>query len=88
VLKEGMAATVLTRHGVRFRGPALTRRGREALSADGISLLERHQLAEWGGQAVEYLVIVDALDTTDAVARVTQTVSMHGSYGQFAPDPE
>jgi hypothetical protein len=83
-----MAATTLTRHGVRFRGPALSHRGAEALSARGISLLERRQFRVPRRLTVEFLVIVDALDTDDAVARVRDAVAGHGTYREFAPDPE
>jgi hypothetical protein len=77
---------MLTRHGVRFRGPAFTRRTRRALSTAGISMIDRNVPAGWGGQIVEYLVAVDARDTDDAVARVREVVSEDGFYG-FVPDP-
>ena len=87
MFNAGMDVGMLTRHGVRFRGPILTRRTRRALTVAGISLLERHSLAEWGGQTAEYVVAVQARDGVDAVARVREVVSTDGSYEEFAPDP-
>jgi len=78
---------MLTRHGVRFRGPAFTHRTRSALSAAGISMIDRNVPAGWGGQIVEYLVAVHARDTDDAVLRVRKVVAEHGFYDGFAPDP-
>jgi len=78
---------MLTRHGVRFRGPVLTRRTREAFSSAGITLLERIPVPSWNGQVIEYLVVLPARDGKDAIARVRAVVSRDGSYGEFAPDP-
>ena len=50
------------RHGVRFRGPSLTHRTRDALSTAGILLLERSPIPEWNGQVIEYVVILGARD--------------------------
>jgi hypothetical protein len=78
---------MLTRHGVRFRGPALTRRTRDGLTRAGISLLDRRPLPEWNGQVVEYVVILDARSPDAAISRVQEIVSPDGPYTEFAPDP-
>ena len=75
------------RHGVRFRGPSLTRRTRDGLSTAGILLLERRPVPDWNGQMVEYVVILGARDEEDAIARVRNVVSRDGTYSEFAPDP-
>jgi hypothetical protein len=80
-------ARLLTRQGVRFRGPILTRRTREALSKAGVSLLERVPLPEWNGQVIEYVVVLSARDGDDAIARVRDLVSKEGVYTEFAQDP-
>ena len=77
----------LMRHGVRFRGPSLTHRTRDALSTAGILLLDRSPLPDWNGQVIEYVVILGARDEQDAIARVRGVVSRDGSYSEFAPDP-
>jgi hypothetical protein len=87
VFNRRMEFGMLARHGVRFRGPSLTRRTRKALSIAGISLLDRDVLEGWGGQIVEYVVSVQARDGDDAVARVRNVVSRDGFYEGFAPDP-
>jgi hypothetical protein len=82
-----MNTSLLMRHGIRFRGPALTHRTRDALTTAGISLLERSPLPDWNGQVVEYVVILAARDEEDAISRVRDVVSRDGSYDEFAPDP-
>jgi hypothetical protein len=78
---------MLTRQGVRFRGPALTRRARDAFSVAGISLVDRTAVPEWNGQLVDYVVVLSARDGDDAIARVRDLVSRDGTYSEFAPDP-
>lgn len=78
---------MLTRQGVRFRGPALTRRTRDSLTNAGILLVDRTPLSGWKGQAVEYVVVLPARDGNHAIARVRDVVSRDGSYSEFAPDP-
>ena len=87
VLNQGMNPDRLMRHGVRFRGPSLTHRTRDALSTAGISILGRSPLPEWNDQVIEYVVILGARDAEDAIARVRDVVSRDGSYDGFAPDP-
>jgi hypothetical protein len=78
--------TALTRHTVRFLGPPLGRRARGALSAAGVSVLERHPSADLSPQPQEYLVSVQARDATDAIRRVETVLQGHGSYGHFGAD--
>lgn len=78
---------MLTRHGVRFRGPSFTRRTREALSNAGISPVEPNPVPDLTGHVIEYLVVLPARDGEDAIARVREVVSGEGSYSEFAPDP-
>jgi hypothetical protein len=87
VFNEAMSPPTLTRHGVRFQGPALTRRTRDALTRAGVSLLERSAVPEWNGQVVEYLVVLPAATPESAIGRVREIVSRDGNYGEFAPDP-
>jgi hypothetical protein len=83
-----MSLGMLTRHGVRFRGPALTGRAMDALSIAGISLLERCPIQIGGQPAVEYVVAVHARGPGDAIARTRQALLGEGLYHGFAPDPE
>ncbi len=78
---------ILSVQFVRFEGPALTRRARGALSAAGISVMERHASATWGEQRLDYLVAVDARDGDDAVVRVRAAISPDGAYSGFTADP-
>ena len=87
MFKGTVSAPILIRQGVRFRGPALTRRTRDVLSRSGISLLDRRPLPAWNGQVIEYVVILAARDAEDAIARVRAVVSVDGPYTAFAPDP-
>jgi hypothetical protein len=87
VFELEMNTGTIMRHGVRFRGPLLTHRTRDALSTAGISLLERSPLPGWNGQVIEYVVMLGARDEEDAIARVREVVSRDGSYGEFASDP-
>jgi len=78
-------AGILTKHHVRFLGPALTRRSRGALSAASITLVERRPAESWGNQIHEYLVLLEARDAGDAVDRVQRVVEKHGFYNGFEP---
>jgi hypothetical protein len=78
---------MLMRHGVRFRGPALTRRTRDQLSTARIELIERNLVDDSDTPTVEYLVILGARDEQDAIARVRKLVPQDGSYDGFVPDP-
>jgi hypothetical protein len=77
---------MLSPHSVRFRGPALSRMGRGALSAASISVIGRQPAADWGGQLQHYVVSVQARDSEDAVVRVRGAVGLHGAYSGFAPE--
>jgi hypothetical protein len=74
---------ILSKHHVRFLGPALTRRSRGALSAASITLVERRPAESWGNQLQEYLVLLEARDGADAVARVHRVIEGHGFYDGF-----
>jgi hypothetical protein len=76
---------MLSKHHVRFLGPALTRRSRGALSAASITLVERRPAENWGDQLQEYLVTLDARTGQDAVARVRKVIETHGFYNGFEP---
>lgn len=78
-----MELNLLSTHAVRFRGPAMDRRARGALSAVGASLLERQPNADWGGQIQEYVVSVQARDEADAARRIRQALEDHGSFTDF-----
>jgi len=80
-----MELTMLSPHSVRFRGPALSRMARGALSAASISVIDRQPAADWGGQLQHYLVSVEARDGEDAVVRVQDAVGLHGAYSGFTP---
>ena len=82
-----MNTGTLMRQGVRFRGPSLTHRTRDALSRAGIRMIDRSPLPHWNGQVIEYVVILGARDEEDAIARVRDVVSRDGPYSDFAPDP-
>jgi hypothetical protein len=82
-----MELTILRPHTVRFRGPDLGRGGRGALSAAGVSVIERHARPEWRGQLQEFLVSVEARDSGDAVRRVREALEDHGAYESFSPEP-
>jgi hypothetical protein len=73
---------------VRFEGPALTRQTRGALSAAGITVVERRPSTTWGEQLQHYLVTVDARNSEDAVRKVRAAVQRHGRYSAFASDPQ
>lgn len=77
-------STILTPIAVRFRGPALHRMARGALSAAGASVIERNASVEWGPQLQEYVVSVEARDAEDAVKRVRQALEAHGAYDRFS----
>ena len=79
-----MQLTILSPHLVRFRGPALGRRARGALSASGASVIERHPSAEWGPQLQRYLVSVEARDGADAIRRIEMTLQNEGTYNHFS----
>ena len=79
---------MLTRHGIRFRGPALTGKAMDALSISGISLLDRRPMKCDGRPAVEYVVAVHARGPGDAIARTRQALVGEGLYHGFVPDPE
>jgi hypothetical protein len=79
---------MLTRHGVRFRGPALTAKAMDAFSTAGISLLERRPTQIGRQPVVEYVVAVHARGPGDAIARVRNALVGEGLYHGFAPDPE
>ena len=74
-----------SKYHVRFVGPALTRRSRGALSAAAITLVERRPAETWGNQIQEYVVLVDARDRDDAVARVRKVIEGDGFYKDFEP---
>jgi hypothetical protein len=76
---------ILSKYHVRFVGPALTRRSRGALSAAAITLVERRPAASWGKQIQEYVVLLEARDPDDAVARVRKVIEGDGFYKGFAP---
>jgi len=78
-----MELTVLTPHNANFAGPALGRRARGALSAAGISVLERRPSTDWGPQQQEFLVALEARDAADAIRRVELALQGHGNYGYF-----
>ena len=80
-----MDTGILTKHHVRFIGPALTRRSRGALSAASITLVERRPAKSWANQLHEYLVLVEARDRCDAVIRVQKVIEAHGFYDGFEP---
>ena len=79
-----MQLTILSPHLVRFRGPALGRRARGALSASGASVIERHPSAEWGPQLQQYLVSVEARDGADAIRRIEVALLNQGNYNHFS----
>ena len=76
---------ILSKHHVRFLGPALTRRSRGALSAALITLVQRRPAESWGHQLQEYVVLVDARSREDAVTRVRDVIAAHGFYSGFEP---
>jgi hypothetical protein len=78
-----MELTLLTPHSVSFAGPALGRRARGALSAAGISVLERRPSTDWGPLQQEFLVVLDARDAADAIRRVELALQGHGTYRNF-----
>ena len=84
VLDGGMGLNLLSPHAVRFRGPALDRRARGALSAAGASITERQQKADWGNQVLEYVVVVSARSDQDALRRIQQALESHGFFTGFA----
>jgi hypothetical protein len=79
-----MQLTILSPHLVRFRGPALGRRARGALSASGASVVERHPCAEWGPQLQKYVVSIHARDGADAIRRIEMALENQGSYNDFS----
>jgi hypothetical protein len=78
-----MELTLLTPHTVSFAGPALGRRARGALSAAGISVLERRPSTDWGPQQQEFLVTLEARDAADAIRRVELALQRQGTYKNF-----
>jgi hypothetical protein len=83
-----MENNIPSSQAVRFEGPALTRQMRGALSAAGITVVERRPSTTWGEQLQHYLVTVDARNSEDAVRRVRAAVERHGRYSAFASDPQ
>jgi hypothetical protein len=79
-----MELASLSLHAVRFMGPSLARRGRGALSAAGVSVLQRHPSVQWGPQVQEYLVSVDARSESDAIRRVEAALLGQGNYGGYS----
>lgn len=79
-----MVLNVLSPHAVRFRGPALDRRARGALSAAEASMTERHHKGDWGNQVLEYVVVVPARSDEDASRRIQQALEGHGFFTGFA----
>jgi hypothetical protein len=73
-------------HSVRFVGPALGRRSRGALSAAGVSVLERRPCDDWGPQRQIYLVSLDARNAADAIRRVEEALRGEGTYADFSAD--
>jgi hypothetical protein len=73
-------------HSVRFVGPALGRRSRGALSAAGVSVLERRPCADWGPQRQTYHVSLNARDVPDAIRRVEEALRGEGTYIDFSAD--
>jgi hypothetical protein len=71
-------------HQVHLEGPAFTRQMRGALSAAGITVIERHRSTAWGEQRQHYLVTVDARNSEDAVGRVRAAVERYGRYSAFS----
>jgi hypothetical protein len=84
VFGKRMQLSILSTHLVRFLGPALGRRARGALSAAGVSVIERHPSGEWGPQLQQYLVSVEARDGADAIRRVDVALQDQGSYARFS----
>ena len=80
-----MEFNLLSPHAVRFRGPALDRRARGALSAVGASMIERRQNAKWNGQIQEYVFTIPARDDDDAAERIQQALRGHGFFTGFVP---
>jgi hypothetical protein len=83
-----MESNIPSSQAVRFEGPALTRQTRGALSAAGITVVERRRSTAWGEQLQNYLVTVAARNGEDAVRRVRAAVERHGRYSAFASDPQ
>jgi hypothetical protein len=82
-----MELNLLSRHPVRFRGPALDRPTRAALSAAAVSIIERRQRDDWGGQLQDFVASVEARDDGDAVRRVAAALERHRAFGDFAAAP-
>ena len=80
-----MDTGILSKYYVRFVGPELIRRSRGALSAAAITLVERRPAESWGNQVQEYVVVLDARDPDDAVARVRRVIEGDGFYKGFQP---
>jgi hypothetical protein len=78
-----MESNIPSSQAVRFEGPALTRQTRGALSAAGITVVERRRSTAWGEQLQHYLVTVAARNGEDAVRRVRAAVERYGSYSVF-----
>ena len=85
-VRTQVEVTALRPHNVRFVGPALDRRIRGALSAAGVSVLERHPCAEWGPQRQTYLVSLEARDPADAIRRVEEALEGQGAYAEFSAE--
>jgi hypothetical protein len=79
-----MENDILSSQPVRFEGPAFTRQTRGALSAAGITVVERSRSTAWGEQLQHYLVTVDARNSEDAVRRVRAAIERQGSYSAFS----
>ena len=79
-----MNSTILISHLVRFRGPALDRRARGALSASRVTVIKREATGQWGPQLQTYLVSVGARDLEDAIRRVREALTAYGNYQGFA----
>jgi hypothetical protein len=78
-----MELMLLTPHTVSFAGPAQGRQPRGAVSAAGISVLERRPSGDWGLQQQEFQVGLEARDAADAIRRVQLALAGQGTYRNF-----
>lgn len=82
----------LLRFEVRFKGPAMTRRTRGALSAAAITpLVDRHNsrasLLQGGSELHEFVVSLRARDAEQAEVRTRAAVGPGGAYAGFLATP-
>ena len=83
-----VAVRFLSAHQVSFRGPAMTRGIRGALSAAGARVIEDDPKGgEEGAGQHRYLVAVEARDGEDALARVRKLVRGRGAFSGFRLRP-